>query len=143
MTRLSEIVLLNHLKKAVQHAPDFANVVGEAACRTDAVEFIEEINTACLIERFKNQTQLRRRLAHELCDEPVKANDEKGETQFACQGRSGQCLARTGVTDQKKLSPGRKPAIANEMDRPVLPDDSLKFLLSPGPRTMSFKWTFG
>ena len=36
------VILLNHLKKAVQHTPDFANVIGETARRTDAVELVEE-----------------------------------------------------------------------------------------------------
>jgi hypothetical protein len=30
-----------------------------------------------MIKRFENQTQLRRRVAHEFCDEPVEADDEK------------------------------------------------------------------
>jgi hypothetical protein len=76
------IILLDHLKEAVHDAANLADVVADAPRRTGAVEFIEQIDAACLAERFEDQTQFRCGFAHELRDEAIKPRHEKRQTKL-------------------------------------------------------------
>ena len=71
-------VLLDHLKKAVQHPSDFAHIVCKAALRADGVELVEK-NRCREFGRWrrKSASQLRGRLPHELRDEAVESHLEK------------------------------------------------------------------
>ena len=71
------VILFDHLEEAVEYPPNFADIVVQSAGRSDAVEFIEQISSARLVEGFKYQTKFSGCFAHEFSDEAIETNNEK------------------------------------------------------------------
>jgi hypothetical protein len=71
------MVLLDHLEKTVEYASNFSDIVGQTSSRSDAIEFVEKIDAARLVQRLEDEAKLGGGLTHEFGNQTVKSNDEQ------------------------------------------------------------------
>lgn len=92
------VVLFDHLEEAVQYAPDFADIFGDPAFRTDGVELVKEVDAPHPTGGVDDLAKFGCGLSHEPGDQAVQSNLEQRQTEFPGQDRRGQGL------------PGARPA---------------------------------
>ena len=121
-------ILLDHQQEAVEYAADLADIVGEVPAGADGVEFVEEVDAASAVRGVKHLSQLGRGLAHEAGDEPVEADLQEGEAEFACEHRRSHRLARSGGTDEEELAARREAVVEDPGGKALFADHALKLM---------------
>lgn len=87
------VVLLEKLQKRIQHAPNLANILAFASTRADGIEFVKEVDAPRRLHCIKNKPQLSGSLSHELGDQTIEDDREKGQMKLPGQCRCGHRLA--------------------------------------------------
>jgi hypothetical protein len=71
------LILLEELQERVQYAANLANVILPASLATERIYLVEKVDPPRGDDCVEDQAQLGRRLAHELRDQTVKADNEE------------------------------------------------------------------
>ena len=127
-TRLCErscSIISRKLLSTRRISPD---IVGEVPAGADGVEFVEEVDAASAVRGVKHLSQLGRGLAHEAGDEPVEADLQEGEAEFACEHRRSHRLARSGGTDEEELAARREAVVEDPGGKALFADHALKLM---------------
>ncbi|MCY1555533.1 hypothetical protein D9M68_922030 [compost metagenome] len=76
------LILLNHLKEAVEYTPDFTNIVGQTTLGTNGIELVKKVDATSVSDCIENLAQLGSSLAHELSDQAIEPDYVERDSQL-------------------------------------------------------------
>src|ERR1700693_5102462 len=119
------------LEEGVQDTTNLSDIVGCGSIASECVDFVEQVDAPCLLDRVKDHAQLCGRLSHELCNQRLQPDQKQGQMQFAREDACRQRFANAGRPDEQQRMERLKPEVPKLILLALLTKDAFKPLTDP------------
>ena len=126
------LVLLQELQERVEDPPDLTDVIAPRPFPTEGVDLVEEVDAVGFLESVEDEAELCRRLAHELGDEPIELDQEKGKVKVSGEGTRRHRLARPWRADEEQAPQWLEPLAPQTVPLALLQDHPVEPLPNVG-----------